>query len=126
MRRTFVGLSIVALVAFGVWVSRATMGAHAYHGHAAMATIDLLGFFTLGLLGGFGHCVGMCAPFVLFVSRREQIAHSHPTGGAAGVGVAARPDAGVFVAQLWYTAGRILTYAVLGALAGAFGGALET
>ena len=33
-------------------------------------TIDLLGFLTLGLLGGFGHCVGMCSPFVLFVSRR--------------------------------------------------------
>ena len=33
-------------------------------------TIDLLGFLTLGVLGGFGHCVGMCSPFVLFISRR--------------------------------------------------------
>lgn len=74
-------------------------------------TIDLLGFLTLGLLIGFGHCVGMCSPFVLFVSRRY-----------------VKPDAGrsaVLVAQAWYTAGRIVTYAVLGAAAGAVGGVLQ-
>jgi hypothetical protein len=74
-------------------------------------TIDLLGFLTLGLLIGFGHCVGMCSPFVLFVSRRY-----------------VRPDAGrsaVLAAQAWYTAGRIVTYAVLGAAAGAVGGVLQ-
>jgi hypothetical protein len=73
--------------------------------------IDLIGFLTLGLLGGFGHCVGMCSPFVLFVSRRY-----------------VAPDAGrsaAFVAQGWYTAGRILTYAALGAAAGALGGVVE-
>ena len=32
--------------------------------------LDLLGFFMLGLLGGFGHCIGMCGPFVLYISRR--------------------------------------------------------
>ena len=74
-------------------------------------TIDLLGFLTLGLLGGFGHCVGMCSPFVLFVSRRY---------AAPGAG---RPAA--FAAQLWYAAGRIATYAVLGAAAGALGGVVE-
>jgi sulfite exporter TauE/SafE len=31
------------------------------------ASADLLWFLTLGFLGGFGHCVGMCAPFVLLV-----------------------------------------------------------
>lgn len=74
-------------------------------------TIDLLSFLTLGLLIGFGHCVGMCSPFVLFVSRRY-----------------VRPGAGrgaVFVAQAWYTAGRIVTYAALGAAAGAVGGVLQ-
>ncbi len=74
-------------------------------------TIDLLGFLTLGLLIGFGHCVGMCSPFVLFVSRRY-----------------VKPDAGrsaVLSAQAWYTAGRIVTYAVLGAAAGAVGGVLQ-
>jgi hypothetical protein len=74
-------------------------------------TIDLLGFLMLGLLGGFGHCVGMCSPFVLFVSRRY-------VAPEAGRGKA-------FAAQLWYTAGRVVTYAGLGALAGALGGAVE-
>jgi hypothetical protein len=74
-------------------------------------TIDLLGFLTLGLLIGFGHCVGMCSPFVLFVSRR----YVRPDGGRAAV----------VAAQAWYTAGRIVTYAVLGGAAGAFGGVLQ-
>jgi hypothetical protein len=74
-------------------------------------TIDLLGFLTLGLLGGLGHCVGMCSPFVLFVSRRYV-----PAGGAR---------AAVVAAQLWYTTGRIVTYAALGAAAGALGGVVE-
>jgi len=74
-------------------------------------TIDLFGFLTLGLVGGFGHCVGMCSPFVLFVSRR----YAAPEGGRRAA----------FVAQAWYTAGRIITYAVLGAAAGALGGVVE-
>jgi sulfite exporter TauE/SafE len=74
-------------------------------------TIDLLGFLTLGLLGGFGHCVGMCSPFVLFVSRR----YAPPEGGRVAA----------FVAQSWYTAGRVVTYAVLGAVAGALGSVVQ-
>jgi sulfite exporter TauE/SafE len=74
-------------------------------------TIDLLGFLTLGLLGGFGHCVGMCSPFVLFVSRR----YAPPDGGRSAA----------FAAQGWYTAGRVVTYAVLGAIAGTLGGVLQ-
>lgn len=74
-------------------------------------TIDVLGFVTLGLLGGFGHCVGMCSPFVLFVSRRYAPAQA---GRAA-----------VWRAQGWYTAGRVTTYAALGAAAGALGGVVE-
>lgn len=73
--------------------------------------VSLVGFLTLGLIGGFGHCVGMCSPFVLFVSRRY-----------------AAPDAGrgaAFRAQLWYTAGRVLTYVALGAVAGALGGVVQ-
>jgi hypothetical protein len=73
-------------------------------------TIDLLGFLTLGLIGGFGHCVGMCSPFVLFVARQYA-----PSGGHRSP----------FVAQLWYAAGRVLTYAVLGALAGLLGGVVQ-
>jgi len=74
-------------------------------------TIDLLGFLTLGLLIGFGHCVGMCSPFVLFVSRR----YVPPGGGRLAV----------LAAQGWYTAGRVVMYAVLGAAAGALGGILQ-
>jgi len=74
-------------------------------------TVSLLGFLSLGLLGGFGHCVGMCSPFVLFVSRR----YGAPDAGRAAA----------FRAQLWYTAGRVLTYAILGALAGALGGVVQ-
>jgi uncharacterized protein len=74
-------------------------------------TIDLLGFLMLGLLGGFGHCLGMCSPFVLFVSRR----YAPPGGGRAAA----------FAAQAWYTAGRVSTYAVLGAAAGALGGVVQ-
>jgi sulfite exporter TauE/SafE len=75
------------------------------------ASADLLWFLSLGLLGGFGHCVGMCAPFVLLVSRRF---------AAPGAGRAA-----ALSAQLWYTAGRVLTYALLGAAAGFVGGVVE-
>ncbi len=72
---------------------------------------DLAGFLVLGLLGGFGHCVGMCSPFVLFVSRR----YPRPGSGRGAV----------FAAQAWYAAGRIATYAVLGAVAGALGGVVQ-
>jgi hypothetical protein len=71
---------------------------------------DLVGFLVLGFLGGFGHCVGMCSPFVLLVARR----YGAPGGWAPAV-----------APQLWYAAGRILTYAALGAAAGALGGAVE-
>lgn len=73
--------------------------------------LDLLGFLTLGLVGGFGHCVGMCSPFVLFVSRR----YVPPEAGRAAA----------FRAQLWYTLGRVVTYVLLGALAGALGGVVQ-
>ena len=74
-------------------------------------TVDLAGFLVLGVLGGFGHCVGMCAPFVLLVSRRAD-------APGAGRAAAAR-------AQAWYAAGRVTTYAFLGAAAGAVGSVVE-
>jgi sulfite exporter TauE/SafE len=74
------------------------------HTHAVASHLDLLGFLTLGLLGGLGHCVGMCSPFVIMVSRRY-----------AGE---SRPS---WLAQTWYHAGRLTTYILLGAAAGAMG-----
>src|SRR5260370_23091340 len=60
--------------------------------------------FILGL-GSSLHCVQMCGPIVL--------AFSLPLS---------RPEA--LRAQVHYNAGRILTYAALGALAGALGGGI--
>lgn len=82
------------------------------HGaHAAVQAVDLIGFLTLGLLGGFAHCAGMCSPFVLLVARRF--------GAGAGACSAA------LVPQVWYNAGRILSYAALGAVAGLVGSGVE-
>ena len=75
-----------------------------------LPAFDLVGFLMLGLLGSVGHCVGMCSPFVLFVSRR----YAGEAGGRAA-----------YAAQAWYTTGRIATYAALGAAAGAFGGVVR-
>ncbi len=74
------------------------------HTHAVASHLDLLGFLTLGLLGGLGHCVGMCSPFVIMVSRR----YAGDT----------RPS---WLAQTWYHVGRLTTYMLLGTAAGAMG-----
>ncbi|MEO8682056.1 MAG: sulfite exporter TauE/SafE family protein [Vicinamibacterales bacterium] len=78
--------------------------------HDAGIGIDLLGFLMLGLLGSVAHCVGMCSPFVMVVSRHYTV----PLGRHAAA-----------AAQLWYTAGRIVTYALLGAVAGTVGHAVD-
>jgi hypothetical protein len=111
---TIIGLLVLALVVAGVLGARlASPRPHAAHAgvHSMVQTIDLLGFLTLGLLGGFGHCVGMCSPFVLFVSRR----YTPPDVGRRAA----------LAVQGWYHAGRVVTYAVLGAVAGALGGVVE-
>ncbi len=72
--------------------------------------LDLLAFATLGLVGSAAHCVGMCAPFVMIVSRRFGV----PDGRHSPI-----------AAQLWYTGGRVVTYAALGAAAGIFGGVVQ-
>lgn len=82
-----------------------------HHPHLVAGSIDLLGFLMLGVLGSAAHCAAMCAPFVLFVSAKyasPQVSRSMP------------------VAQAWYTAGRITTYALLGAVAGVLGSAFES
>jgi len=53
----------------------------------------------------------MCSPFVLLVSRRYAPQQASRTA--------------VLGAQLWYTAGRVVTYGLLGTLAGLAGGAVE-
>jgi len=63
---------------------------------------EVLGFFSLGLFGGFGHCVFMCNPFVLFISSK--FAPNVP---------------GYFkflIPQIKYNLGRIITYIFLGVI----------
>ncbi len=69
----------------------------------------LIGAFLAGLLGGV-HCLAMCGGWVALASR---------PGGAAPLVPAATLRAGLLLSH----AGRITTYAVLGALFGAAGGA---
>ena len=72
----------------------------------APVNADLALAFTTGLLGGFGHCAGMCGPLV------------------ASVGLAASPRLGArraLLGQALYNAGRVTTYASLGALMGLTG-----
>ena len=61
--------------------------------------------FMTGLLGGFGHCIGMCGPVVASYSLR-------------GSGFA------YFMPHLLYNAGRITTYGIIGALMGMGGAAV--
>lgn len=62
---------------------------------------DLTAAFLLGLLGT-GHCVGMCGPLVFAFPGQTGRVRAH----------------------LYYHAGRILTYAAVGALMGAIGSGL--
>jgi sulfite exporter TauE/SafE len=71
----------------------------------------LLLALTTGLLGGFGHCAGMCGPLV------------------ASVGLVSAPRLGARRAlggQLLYNAGRVTTYASIGALMGLTGSFVNT
>jgi len=65
-------------------------------------------FFVLGLLGGFGHCVGMCNPFVLYIASRF------------GINTASSWFQRISP-HLFYNLGRITTYVSLGLLCGILG-----
>ncbi|MCX8084676.1 MAG: sulfite exporter TauE/SafE family protein [Calditerrivibrio sp.] len=60
--------------------------------------VDFLGFFMLGLMGGFGHCIAMCHPFVIFVSSKFSL--------NKGYWILLKP-------QIYYNLGRITTYILL-------------
>ena len=75
-----------------------------------MNTEYVLSFFT-GLLGGFGHCIGMCGPLVASYTLYE------------------KNDLSRFPAllpHLLYNAGRITTYVFIGALMGISGSFVNT
>jgi len=59
-------------------------------------------FLTTGFTIGFGHCIGMCGPIVVSLSLNLK-------------------GKSIVIPHLLYSAGRIVTYAVLGAVMGATG-----
>jgi len=69
-----------------------------------MSSIDTLYFVFLvtGFTVGFGHCIGMCSPIVVSLSLNLK-------------------GKSVLIPHLLYNAGRVLTYAILGGLAGVLG-----
>ncbi len=74
-----------------------------------------LGFFAAGLAGSL-HCIGMCGPILAAVAGVDRA--SALTIEGRSVRQTARRAARDL---LWYHAGRLCTYALLGALAGALG-----
>lgn len=71
---------------------------------------EIIGFFIIGLTGGFGHCVLMCHPFVLYISSKY---------------IGAKKGYGLLYPHLYYNLGRIFTYTFLGAVAGFFGSVVQ-
>ena len=66
----------------------------------------ITGHFLVGFAGGFGHCILMCHPFVLHISS---------TFSDSNAGYK------ILIPNFFYNAGRIITYAAMGALAGGLG-----
>ncbi len=62
----------------------------------------LLFFFSTGFAVGFGHCIGMCGPIIVALSLKS-------------------PGKRSMLPHFLYNGGRIVTYAVLGAIIGATG-----
>jgi sulfite exporter TauE/SafE len=73
----------------------------------------LFGLFATGLIGGLGHCVAMCGPFVL-----AQAAGGGGTGPMPGPGLARAGGA----LLLPYHLGRATSYVALGVVAGGLSG----
>lgn len=65
----------------------------------------------MGFSVGFGHCIGMCHPFVLYISGRF-------VGDRKGYG-------SLFVPHIKYNLGRITTYSFLGLIAGFAGDMMQ-
>ncbi|QJE72703.1 sulfite exporter TauE/SafE family protein [Aerophototrophica crusticola] len=97
---------------------------HDHAHHAAQAVPHLLeaaslwplmaALFMTGLVGGFGHCTGMCGPFVM-----AQVAGGIANRPASADTVLRRAAGGVLVP---YHLGRLTTYGLLGAVAGGLSG----
>ncbi len=73
-----------------------------------METVDFISIITIAFLGSFGHCIGMCGGIVIAYSSTK-------------IGQTWGKTQQTF-AHLLYSFGRILTYAILGAVFGYLGG----
>lgn len=76
------------------------------HSHPLPASADVTLLFLASFLGSI-HCVGMCGPYVALCTARIA-----PAGSTTGQGLSLR---------LIFNAGRLVTYMVIGLLAGGFG-----
>ena len=73
-----------------------------------METINILSIITIAFLGSFGHCIGMCGGIVIAYSSTKIDAQDNKSKQA--------------ISHLLYSAGRITTYTILGAMFGFLGG----
>lgn len=77
--------------------------------------LTYLGFFAAGLAGSL-HCIGMCGPILTAIVGAERRSELTVNGRT----ISATASRAV-IDLLWYHAGRVCTYAMLGALAGLIG-----
>jgi len=63
---------------------------------------------TTGILGGFGHCIGMCGPLVASQALLNSVSSVHPSPR-------------IVMPHLQYNLGRIAMYGLIGALMGLVG-----
>lgn len=75
--------------------------------HPGFEAYDIFGMFLVGLLGS-GHCLGMCGPIAIALAPASHAARALNR----------------FARSLTYNAGRVTTYTIVGAVAGALGGNL--
>ena len=72
-----------------------------------METLDFISLFGIALIGGFGHCIGMCGGIVLAFSGK--LTNNNTSKGR------------IALFHLLYNLGRISTYVLLGAFVGGLG-----
>jgi uncharacterized protein len=87
-----------------------------------MAGLNLLPFFMIGLLGAV-HCVGMCGGIVGALSLANQSRRRFPVAVVVAATVSApNPALDQALRVIAYNAGRLASYMVAGAIAGAMAG----
>jgi uncharacterized protein len=93
--------------------------------------LDLLLIATLGFLGSFGHCLGMCGPLTAAFSMSQPTADRYPPSAFDPLAAPSPPlmsPPPAFWPQLRFNLllnlGRVLSYALVGAAIGSFGSIL--